>query len=98
MTTNALLMNHQDNVVTCVTEVAKGEKVVYKLGETLMTLTANQSIPYCHKIALTDIAQGQDVLKYGEMIGRAVVPIGKGCWVSHENIKSVPRDYDSEML
>lgn len=98
MTTNALLMHEQDNVVTCVVEVAKGEKVVYKRGDTLMTLTAQEAIPFCHKIALADIAQGQDVLKYGEMIGRAVIPIGEGCWVSHENIKSVPRDYDSEMV
>lgn len=98
MKTNALLMHEADNVVTCVVAVSRGAEVVYLAGGGLKVLTAEEDIPYCHKIALTDIAPGQDITKYGEMIGRATTPIKKGCWVSHENIVSVPRDYDSEMI
>ena len=36
--------------------------------------------------------------KYGEIIGEASIDIAKGGWVSHENIFSVPRDYESEMI
>lgn len=98
MDINALLMERTDNVVTCVTEVPQGGQVAYRRGEEVLTLTAREDIPYCHKIALADIAEGQDVFKYGEMIGRAVKAIGRGCWVSHENIVSVPRDYEQEMI
>ena len=95
---NALLMDEKDNVVTCVTEVAAGQMVVYRKGDEICTLQAEEDIPYCHKIALQDFAKDEDVVKYGELIGRTMEPIGKGHWVSHNNIYSVPRDYESEMI
>lgn len=98
MEVNALLMDEKDNVVTCVKEVAAGQTVVYQKDGQLCTLTAAQDIPYCHKVALEPLAEGSDVIKYGELIGRTLAPIEKGGWVSHENIYSVPRDYDSELV
>ena len=47
---------------------------------------------------LEDLPQGAEVRKNGEMIGQTSVSIAKGHWVSHENIFSVPRDYDSEFI
>ena len=98
MEVNALLMDEKDNVVTCVKEVAAGQTVVYQKDGQLCTLTAAQDIPYCHKVALEPLAEGADVIKYGELIGRTLAPIQKGGWVCHENIYSVPRDYDSELV
>ena len=57
-----------------------------------------EDIPSCHKVALVDLAEGADVLKYGELIGRTTRAIEKGHLVNHENILSVPRDYDSELV
>jgi len=98
MEINALLMNPADNVVTCVADIPQGSTVVYRKGNEKLTLIAEQSIPYCHKIALTDIAEGADVVKYGESLGVATRHIFRGHWVSHENLVSIPRDYDSEMI
>jgi len=98
MNINALLMDEWDNVVTCVAAVSKGSQIVYQRGREVCTLTAEDDIPYCHKAALEDLPQGAEVRKYGEMIGQATVPIAKGHWVSHENIVSVPRDYESEFI
>ena len=98
MKVNALMMDETDNVVTCVTEVAKGEDVVYQKGSELLTVRAEEDIPYCHKIALKDLAEDEEVLKYGELIGKTNCPIAKGHLVNHENIHSVPRDYDSELV
>ena len=98
MEINALLIDLTDNVVTCVKEVPAGSAVIYRRGETLETLTALETIPYCHKVALEDLAEGADVIKYGELIGRTTKPIQKGGLVNHENIYSVPRDYDSELV
>lgn len=98
MKINALLMHEIDNVVTCVRKVERGEKVIYRKGSEMCETTAYETIPYCHKMALTDIEEGGVVLKYGEMIGKTTQKIEAGHWVSHENIYSVPRDYESEML
>ena len=98
MEINALLMDPADNVVTCVSEVAAGQAVVYRLGRDTLTLTALEAIPYCHKVALVDIGENEPVYKYGEMIGKTLHAIPKGGWVYHENIYSVPRDYDEEMI
>ena len=98
MEINALLMDPADNVVTCVNEVPAGEKVVYRKGEEVLTLTVLEDIPYCHKVALVDIAKGAEVIKYGESLGETSEDIPAGHWVAHHNLFSVPRDYDSEML
>lgn len=98
MKINALLMHETDNVVTCVREIKKGERVIYRKGNEMCEAVANETIPYCHKMALEDIREDGVVLKYGEMIGKTTEKIEAGHWVSHENIYSVPRDYESEML
>ena len=98
MEINALLMDPNDNVVTCVNEVAAWQSVVYRRGEKLVSLTALEDIPYCHKIALVDIPEGGEVIKYGESLGKTNAAIPAGHWVAHHNLFSVPRDYDSEMV
>ena len=62
------------------------------------TITVVEAIPIWHKTALVPIAKGGKVIKYGEMIGEALVDIPKGGWVSHENIFSVPRAYADEYV
>lgn len=95
---SALMMEETDNVVTCVTEIKKGDAVVYRSCGEYHTVTAQEDIPYCHKIALIPFAEGDEVVKYGETIGKAVRAIGEGCLVDHRNIVSIPRDYESEMV
>ena len=98
MEINALLMDPKDNVVTCVTDVKAGETVTYRKGEEVCSLEANEDIPYCHKIAIQDVEKDAEIIKYGESLGKTSESIKKGCWVSHLNLFSVPRDYDSEMI
>ena len=50
---------------------------------------ATAAIPEAHKIALTDIAAGEPILRYGVVIGYAAVPIAKGDWV-HEAVMILP--------
>lgn len=97
MEINALMMDPVDNVVTCINEVKIGEQVVYRKGDELCSLTAKENIPYCHKIAITDIEKGGHVIKYGESLGEVSEDIGAGHWVADHNLFSVPRDYNSEM-
>ena len=98
MEINALLMDYRDNVVTCVNEVAAGEVVAYRKGNEILTITALEDIPFCHKITLIDIAKGGEIIKYGESLGQTSEFIAAGHWVAHHNLFSVPREYDREMI
>jgi galactarate dehydratase len=50
---------------------------------------AEGGIPEAHKVALTDMAAGDAVIRYGVVIGYAATPIAKGSWV-HEGVMSLP--------
>ena len=53
-----------------------------------ITITALDPIPIGHKVALSDIAEGATILKYGHSIGKTVAPIGKGNHVHTHNLKT----------
>jgi (2R)-sulfolactate sulfo-lyase subunit alpha len=45
-------------------------------------------VPLGHKLALTDIAEGQDVIEYGQQIGTASRDIAQGGYVHVHNVRS----------
>ena len=51
-------------------------------------LTAKADIPIGHKVALTDLKEGDTIIKYGEDIGRMVGPAEKGGHVHVHNLKT----------
>ena len=51
-----------------------------------VALEATPEIPRFHKVALRDIAEGEDVFEYGEVIGHASQPIAKGELVHVHNL------------
>ena len=53
-----------------------------------VALDGDEKIAAGHKFALRDIPQGEYVVKYGEIIGRATKNIAKGEWVHTHNVKS----------
>ena len=73
-------INPVDNVAVALKPLAKGSEV---LGVTL-----NEDIPAGHKVALTDIASGQNIIKYGAPIGHALSDIPAGSWVHTHNVKT----------
>ena len=97
MEINALIMDAIDNVVTCMDEIKAGGQVTYRVGNELRSLSAQENIPYCHKVAITDIAKGEQVIKYGESLGEVSEDIKAGHWVADHNLFSVPRNYDNEL-
>lgn len=52
-------------------------------------IRVRDEIPYGHKIALTDIAVGSTVIKYGEPVARCTQEIRKGDWVHVHNVESI---------
>ena len=51
-------------------------------------LTARDDVPIGHKVALSDLKEGDTVIKYGEDIGRMVGDAPKGAHVHTHNLKT----------
>ena len=92
MTAPQLLVHaHKDNVgVVVVEDLAAGTDMLCVVTEDNSDFhsVANQDVPIGHKIALTDLAIGDTVIKYGQDIGRVVAPIKKGDHVHTHNLKT----------
>lgn len=73
-----------DNVAVALKPLVSGISVAID-GQ---TVTLACDIPQGHKFALTDIAEGAPVIKYGCAIGVAKEPIKKGGWVHTHNLKT----------
>lgn len=86
----ALKVNDRDNVATIFSVVAANTAVEVrdKKGNSEI-ITASDDIPYGHKIAITDIAVGEEIFKYGEEIGVATKEIKKGDYVHIHNLDSM---------
>ena len=58
-------------------------------GQRVGAVKIAQDIPLGHKVAMRDIPDGAEVIKYGRPIGRAIEPIACGAHVHTHNLKSL---------
>ena len=65
-----------DNVAIIVNESGLSAGTVFADG-----LFLTEHVPQGHKVALIDFAPGQDIIRYGEVIGQARQPIRRGSWI-----------------
>ena len=86
MAVNALVLNEKDNVATAVRPLEIGVTVRIGQGDTA-AVTLVQSIPFGHKLAVRDMRRGDDIVKYGEVVGRAVADIKRGEHVHVHNVE-----------
>ncbi len=84
MTTDYLKINADDNVAVAISDLKKGTEVVVDGSNIVL----KNNIPAGHKFALTTIAQGQNVVKYGYPIGHATANVEAGELMDHNNIKT----------
>jgi len=83
---DAHMITDNDNVATVVRCVHKGEKVKVKGTDIEKVLESLSEIPAGHKIALVDIAKDYKVIKYNEVIGKAINNIYAGEHVHLHNL------------
>ena len=83
-----MLLREIDNVATALTDLSEGEKVNAALNDVSVDVVLREEIAFAHKYALTDIAEGEEVLKYGLPIGKALCDIHAGEWVHVHNCRS----------
>lgn len=76
----AFQIERSDNVATALIPLEIGN-VRLRGDSSQEEIIAKQEIPMGHKIALHDIGCGEDIIKYGIVIGRATEDITNGTWV-----------------
>lgn len=82
----AILINPGDNVAVAITEITAGTIARIKGDDFEGTCTVSDNVPFGHKFALADMAEGDVVYKYGASIGVTTRPVHKGERVDHNNI------------
>jgi len=84
----AIVMKAKDNVCTVVEPIVLGTEVGMEIGGKNVRVRADEAIPVGHKLAIRDIKQGEIIVKYGEVIGRATQNIRIGQHVHVHNLES----------
>jgi len=87
----AIQIDDSDNVATVTSEVSKGEQVevLSPLGSLLIRAESLGDVPFGHKIALKTLVRGEEVVKYGEVIGVASAGVEVGEWLHTHNVESI---------
>jgi altronate dehydratase small subunit len=87
----AIQIDDRDNVATVTSEVSKGEQVevLSPLGSLLIRAKSLGDVPFGHKIALKTLVRGEEVVKYGEVIGVASAGVEVGEWLHTHNVESI---------
>lgn len=83
----ALVLNKTDNVATLIDSGKAGDACALQ-GEAQGTIKLLVDVPFGHKVCVKETAAGADVLKYGQVVGKASKPIRPGEHVHVHNVES----------
>lgn len=82
---NFIKINSDDNVIVALNSLPLGTEILLEDGTTVI---CNGEVPAGHKMAITNIAKGDSVIKYGYSIGNATEEISRGDWIHTHNLKT----------
>lgn len=87
----ALMHEAEDDVAVAIVNLSAGAgvKVMTIDGREVGFVKAVEEIPLGHKMSMRDIAEGEEVIKYGRLIGKATQAIPKGAHVHTHNLRSL---------
>ncbi|GAA0365554.1 UxaA family hydrolase [Bacillus horti] len=84
MSTQFIQVHPNDNVIVSLKELSANDSLHLDFLDKAVMLTTD--IPSGHKVAIEDIEEGQDIIKYGFPIGKASKAIKAGDWVHTDNV------------
>ena len=76
-------IHEKDNVAIAIRDLPKGTEIM----DGVVTV---EDIPQAHKIALQDIPEGGEVLRYGVVLGTMKYDMPKGGWINETNLVMAP--------
>ena len=77
-------INPADNVAVAIETLKAGETIDIE-GQ---RITLNSDVPAGHKILLSDLVEGENVIKYGYPIGHLKESHKQGDWICHDHIQT----------
>lgn len=89
MQSTAVLVNKEDNVATATKDLSLNEKVIVQSDDSSFEIEVKGQIAFGHKFSLSAINIGDNIIKYGEIIGIATKPISQYEHVHVHNVDSV---------
>ena len=89
MRIDAIMIKAEDNVATALRDLQRDEEATVSVGDARRTIRLAEDIPFGHKFAVCRISQGDQIIKYGEVIGRATQSIEQGAHAHIQNIESL---------
>jgi galactarate dehydratase len=75
-------INPQDNVAIIVNSKGLSQGTIFPCG-----LELEEYVPQGHKVTLTNLAIGDAIVRYGEVIGHAAAPVKRGRWLKESLVK-----------
>src|SRR5690349_15399982 len=85
---DAVQLHPADSVAVALRDLAQGDEAAIHGPEGLRRVVVPEAIAMGHKLALSPMAAGSTVLKYGEAIGRLTADVGIGEHVHVHNLVS----------
>jgi len=79
-----IIINEKDNVAVALTDLQAGMQIPLKNG----SVTVKEDIMRGHKVTLCDLAEGTNVIKYGNPIGHTTAFVPAGSHVHTHNLKT----------
>ena len=86
-----LMHDARDDVGVAVMDLESGDKIGAATldGVQVGSIQINEDIPLGHKVAIQDISNGQNIIEYGDVIGKATQQIGQGSHVHTHNLATL---------
>ncbi|MBE3102926.1 MAG: UxaA family hydrolase [Bacilli bacterium] len=85
----AVLIKPTDNVATALECIPVDSIVTIKCKEKEVSIRVLKEIEFGHKFAIVPILKGETIVKYGDVIGRAIHEIEQGNHVHIHNIEGL---------
>ncbi|MDR7080026.1 altronate dehydratase small subunit [Neobacillus niacini] len=82
-----VMMKPQDKVAVALDHIPEGSIVQVTCQGKRFTVKLKEDIEFGHKFAVVSISFGEDILKYGEVIGAAIQDIQPGQHVHVHNLE-----------
>ena len=82
-------MHAGDNVLVALTDLSKGEKVVFEE----QTYVLQETIKAKHKFYTTNLSVGDEVVMYGVLVGKVQCDVAKGSLMTTDNLKHAAEPY-----
>jgi len=82
-----IMMKPNDKVAVALMSIPAGGYVQVTCQGKIFDIEIKENIEFGHKFAVMPISKGEDILKYGEVIGSATVDIDSGAHVHIHNLE-----------